>query len=416
MKTMMKRGVIGLAMLLLVSGGAYVGLDLGRDPEPTYVTEPVRRGDIELTVLASGMLQASKLVSVGAQVSGQIEVLAVSLGDPVKQGDLIAQIDSKTQQNNLKEAKASLASIDAQIQAKQAQLKQAGLEFKRQTNMLAADASSRADFESAQASLAVYQADLAQLNAQREQALINVDSAETDLGYTRITAPMDGTVVYTAVEAGQTLNANQSTPTIVELAQLERMTVKAQISEADVTRVKAGQTVYFTTLGQSDKRYYTRLRAIEPGPTSMDGDDSDMTVSDSEAVYYNGLFDVENPEGVLRIGMTTEVSIVQQAAENALLVPAQVLQKALPPQRVRDASVERPPQPPQGKRTRSEAFWQVPVLVNGTLEQRRVKVGINNKVYAEIVEGLSEGDQVVTGMSNGEATFSSSRGRPPMRF
>ncbi len=400
MKKSMKRGLIALAVLLMLSGVAYTLLDLGSAPEPTYITEPVRRGDIESTVLASGMLQASRLVSVGAQVSGQIETLAVSLGDAVKKGDLIAQIDSKTQQNNLQEAKASLASIDAQIQAKRAQLKQAQLEFNRQQNMLSAEASSRADYESAQATLAVYRADLAQLSAQREQAEISVDSAETDLGYTRITAPMDGTVVYTAVEAGQTVNANQSTPTIVELAQLDRMTVKAQISEADVTSVKAGQEVYFATLGQSDKRYYTRLRAIEPGPTSMDGDDSDMTVSDSEAIYYNGLFDVDNPEGVLRIGMTAEVSIVQQAAKNALLVPSQVLQAV--------TSAQQGPQ--AGK------AWQVPVLTNGKLEYRRVRVGINNKIRAEILEGLQEGDQVVTGMSNGESTFSSGRGRSPLGF
>ncbi len=396
MKKSMKRGVIALAVLLVLTGVFYTVLDLGSAPEPTYITEPVRRGDIESTVLASGMLQASRLVSVGAQVSGQIETLAVSLGDPVKQGDLIAQIDSKTQQNKLQEAKASLTSIDAQIQAKRAQLKQAQLEYKRQQNMFSAEASSRADYESAQATLAVYQADLAQLNAQREQAEISVDSAETDLGYTRITAPMDGTVVYTAVEAGQTVNANQSTPTIVELAQLDRMTVKAKISEADVTSVKAGQTVYFTTLGQSDRRYYTQLRAIEPGPTSMDGDDSDMSVSDSEAIYYHGLFDVDNPEGVLRIGMTAEVSIVQQAAQNALLVPSQILQAA--------------PSAGEGP------AWQVPVLVKGKLEYRRVRVGINNKIRAEILQGLNEGDEVVTGMSNGETTFSSRRGRSPLGF
>lgn len=412
----MKRALIVMALLLALAGALYTGLGLGKAPEPAYITEPVRRGDIESTVLASGMLQASRLVSVGAQVSGQIEVLAVNLGDQVKKGDLIAQIDSKTQQNNLKEAKASLASIDAQIQAKQAQLKQARLEYQRQKNMLTAEASSRAEYESAEASLAVYQADLAQLKAQREQAEINVDSAETDLGYTRITAPMDGTVVYTAVEAGQTVNANQSTPTIVELAQLDKMTIKAQISEADVTSVRVGQKAYFTTLGQSDKRYYTRLRAIEPGPTLMDGDDSDMTVSDSEAIYYNGLFDVENPEGVLRIGMTAEVSIVQQEAENALLVPAQILQQA-PLSRPPTAERKTSGAPEAGGRVpRGAKTWQVPVLANGTLEYRPVEVGINNKIRAEILEGLSEGDQVITGMSTGESTFSSRRSGPPMRF
>ena len=166
------------------------------EPAPTYATENVQRGDIENAVLANGMLQAAKLVNVGAQVSGQIQKLAVSLGDEIKQGDLIAQIDSLTQQNNLKESQASLDSLNAQYRAKQAQIKQAQYEYKRQKGMLAAEASSRADYESAEATLAIYQADLAQLTAEIEKAKINVDSAEVDLGYTTISAPMDGTVVY----------------------------------------------------------------------------------------------------------------------------------------------------------------------------------------------------------------------------
>lgn len=390
-----KFGLIGLAVIGLVAAASYGYTVYSAEPPPSYVTEAVRTGKIEQTVLATGMLQASKLVNVGAQVSGQIESLAVALGEQVKEGDLIAQIDSLSQQNNLKEAEASLKSIDAQIRAKKAQIEQASLEFARQERMQAANASARADFESARASLTVYRAELEQLNAQREQAVVSVDTAKLDLGYTEITAPMDGTVVYTAVEQGQTVNANQSTPTIVEMAQLDKMTVEAQISEADVINVKPGQEAYFTILGQPDKRYRGTLRAIEPGPTLMDGDDADMSASDSDAIYYNGLFDVDNPEGVLRIGMTAEVSIVLANADNALLVPAQILQKK-----------------PAG---RGESGYQVPVLADGKLEYRPVKVGINNKVFAQITEGLSEGDQVVTGMSNGDGNMFQAR-RGPMGF
>lgn len=131
------------------------------------MTEPVHRGDIENSVLANGMLQASKLVNVGAQVSGQIQSLPLALGDEVKKGDLIAQIDSLAQQNNLKEALASLKSINAQYRAKQAQIHQAELEFIRQQEMLADRASSRADYEAAEANLTVYRAELEQLEAQK---------------------------------------------------------------------------------------------------------------------------------------------------------------------------------------------------------------------------------------------------------
>lgn len=401
MKKPIKYTLLSLVTLTLLGALSYGYLNYSAAPTASYVTEPVRRGTIEQTVLATGMLQASKLVSVGAQVSGQIESLNVSLGQAVKKGELIAQIDSLSQQNNLKDAQASLKSLDAQIRAKKAQIEQAQLEFERQRKMQAADASARADYESARASLTVYRAELEQLSAQREQALVSVDTAELNLGYTEITAPMDGTVVYTAVEAGQTVNANQSTPTIVEMARLDRMTVKAQISEADVINVQPGRPVYFTILGQPNQRYEATLRAIEPGPTSMDGDDSDMTASDSEAIYYNGLFDIDNPNGILRIGMTAEVSIVLQRAEDALLVPAQVLQQTS--------------SAPGTSAKQGSPAYQVPVLVNGKLEYRPVSIGINNKVFAEITDGVSEGEQVVTGMSNGDGTMFQAR-RGPMGF
>ncbi len=378
---------------ILLTGAAGVYFLQPSEAPSSYATEAVRKGNIEKAVLANGMLQASKLVNVGAQVSGQIQSLAVSLGDEIKQGDLIAQIDSLTQQNSLKEAQASLNSLNAQYKAKQAQIKQANYEYVRQKGMLAAKASSRADFENAEATLAIYKAELAQLDAEIEKAKINVDSANVDLGYTTINAPMDGTVVYTSVEEGQTVNANQTTPTIIELAKLDTMTVKAEISEADVIFVHPGQTAVFTILGQSNKQYQGTLRAIEPGPTIMDGDDSDLTISDSDAIYYNAVFDVDNPEGILRIGMTAQVSIVLEKSQDTLIIPAQVLQRA------------------GGKDA-----YTVPVLENGQVVQKPVKVGINNKVNVEIVSGLQEGDLVVLGSTMDPSSATGRRSRPPMRF
>ncbi|PNH82512.1 efflux RND transporter periplasmic adaptor subunit [Vibrio diazotrophicus] len=382
-----KKVFVVLTLIAGMSGAGYYFYP--KEAPPSFVTEAVRRGDIENTVLATGMLQASKLVAVGAQVSGQIEKLGVKLGDEIKQGDLVAQIDSLTQQNSLKEANASLSKLKAQIIAKQAQIRQAQSEYTRQKSMLADRASSQADYESAQATLAVYKAELEQLKAELEQAKISVDSAQVDLGYTTITAPMDGTVVYSAVEEGQTVNANQTTPTIIELAQLERMTVKAQISEADVVNVKSGLPVYFTILGKPNHQYHATLRAIEPGPTLMDGDDSDLSVSNDEAIYYHGLFEVDNPDKTLRIGMTAQVSIVLNKADNALLVPAQVV-------------IKQPGKTPH---------YQVPVLVNGQQEMRDVTIGINNKVFTEITSGLEEGDQIIIGTPNSAGTRSSRIGQ-----
>ncbi len=392
MKKTTKRILSAFIVLSALGAGGYYGYTSQAQQPITYATDPVKRGHIENSVLANGMLQASKLVSVGAQVSGQVQQLNVALGDQIKKGDMIAKIDSLTQENSLKEAQASLASLQAQYEAQQAQILQYQQEFNRQKAMLADNASSRSDYETAASNLAVAKAELKQLDAQIQQAKISVDTAKLDLSYTTILAPMDGTVVYTAVEVGQTVNANQSTPTIVELANLQTMTVKAEISEADVIHVAPKQAVYFTILGQPNHKYEATLRAVEPGPTSMDGDDSDMTSNDSDAVYYNGLFDIDNAKGLLRIGMTAQVSIILNQSDDALLIPAQVLT------------------PSQEKR----GYYQVPVLVNNQVVYKQVKVGINNKVTAEIIEGLDEGNEIVLGDSSNGSALPNRFRRSPM--
>ncbi|QHI97872.1 efflux RND transporter periplasmic adaptor subunit [Xylophilus rhododendri] len=348
-------------------------------PPPQYVTAAVTRGDLEDSVLATGTLQAFKQVSVGAQVSGQVKTLAVKLGDPVKKGDLIAEIDSVPQQNTLRNAEAALNSVKAQLAAQQATLLQAQLNFRRQQQLLAGEAGSQLDFETAQATYESAKATAASLTAQIAQAGITADTARVNLGYTRIVAPIDGQVVAIVTQQGQTVNANQTTPTIVKVAQLDTVTVKSQISEADVVKVKPGQKVYFTILGEPDNRYYATLRTVEPAPDSILTDtttsSSTSTTTSTTAVYYNGLFDVANPEGKLRISMTAQVSIVRGEAKNALTIPTSALG---------------PRGPDGGYRVRV-------VGADGTAQPRQVKTGINNNVSVQVTEGLAEGDRVVLG-------------------
>ncbi|RBW49808.1 efflux RND transporter periplasmic adaptor subunit [Marinobacter sp. F3R11] len=370
-----------IILLIVVGIAAAVGYQYtmtGTAP-PAFITDTVRKGNIENVVLANGVLYPSKLVSVGAQVSGMIDKMDVEVGDYIKEGDLIAQIDNLAQQNALKEAQASLKSINAQYVAKQAQIKAAEAEFIRKKNMLKDGATSQAEYDEAESTLAVYRAELDQLSAEKEKAVISVDDAKLDLSYTTISSPMDGTVIYVSVEEGQTVNTNQSTPSIIELAQLDVMTVKAQVSEADIIHVHPGQEVYFTILGSTGKRYPGVLRSIEPGPTLLTGDDTTLTIGDDEAIYYNALFDVENPDNELHFGMTAQVSIVLENAADALLVPAQALVR----------------KPGRGD------FWQVLVTQGDHAEPRDVEVGINNKIYAQILSGLEEGDEIVIGQSSG---------------
>lgn len=367
-----------LALLVLLVG--YTALKASRPaPPPRLATSPVTIADIEDTVIATGTIESSQLVSVGAQASGQIKSVKVQVGDQVEAGDLIAEIDATTQLNSLRAAEAAVTTNRAQREVQAANLRLAELNHRRQKALLEEDATTRSAFESAEAQ---YHTALAQKNAtdaQAEQVQSQLDTARANLGYTRIVAPMSGTVVAIVVREGQTVNAVQSSPTIVKLAKLDTVTVTAGISEADVARVKPGQTVYFTTLGNPRKRYYGKLRSIAPAPTSIEQDTGGRSANagggSTQAVYYNAVFEVPNSEGDLRIAMTAQVYVVLAEAKQVLAVPAAALGDAMP----------------DGKYT-------VRVLdAQGRPEPRQISVGINNNVMAEVTAGLAEGEQVVMG-------------------
>lgn len=380
--------LIALVVLALAGCGYYVKQQwFTQSSAPNYVTAAVSRGDVEKTVLASGKLEGFQQVSVGAQVSGQLKHLAVELGQNVKAGELIAEIDSLTQQNALRNAEAALTTARADLASQQATLAQAKANYERQKQLRAADASSRAEFEAAEQVFKVAEANIQSQKARIAQAEIATDTAKLNLGYTRIVAPMDGQVVAIVTKEGQTVNANQSAPTIIILAQLDTMTIKAEISEADVTRVKPGQPVYFTILGEPDKRYDATLRSIEPAPESISSAGAATTTNNTAAaIYYNGLFDVPNPDHSLRISMTAQVYIVQGSAKDVLTIPASALRRRLP-----------------------EGGYIVQVLgEDGQAVPTKVQIGMNNNITAEVISGLAEGDRVVVSDSNG-----ASAARPP---
>ncbi|CNI51882.1 HlyD family secretion protein [Yersinia bercovieri] len=368
-----------IAVVFIVSTVALV-IYWQRPPPPAYVTAPARLGDIENAVLATGRLDAFERVNVGAQVSGQVKSLKVKLGDQITKGQLVADIDSLPQRNELRTAEAALNIVKADRQAKQAQLKQAESHFKRQRRMLNDEASSREDFEKAEEQLATTRAELLSLDAKLVQMQVDVEKKKVDLSYTRVLAPMDGIVIAVVTQQGQTVNSSQSAPTIIKLARLDVMTIKAQISEADITHIFAGQKAYFSIFSEPDRRYYATLRTVELAPESVMKDDapgaSNSSATDdtskNASVYYNALLDVPNPENRLRIGMTSQVSLLRENAKNTLLVPIQAVQKT------------------EGKKQ------QVRVLSNsGQLEMREVKTGITDNVDIQILSGLKVGELVV---------------------
>ncbi|WP_413493562.1 efflux RND transporter periplasmic adaptor subunit [Morganella psychrotolerans] len=338
------------------------------------ITTPVRTGNIENTVLAAGKLDAVERVNVGAQVTGQVKNLKVKTGDRVTKDQLIADIDDLQQKNNLRNAEAALDQVKAEKITKDAQLRQAESKFKRQRNMLRDDAGSREEFESAETALATAQADILSLKSRMVQSQIEVDKKKLELSYTRVTAPMDGVVIAVVTRSGQTVNAEQSAPTIVKIAQLDTMTVHTQISEADITRVFPGQKAWFTIFSEPDRRYEATLRMVEPAPDSVLKEDNSNSggTTGNASVYYSALLDVPNPENRLRIAMTAQVSLLISEAKNVLLIPA--------------AAVT----------TTADNRQEVMVInASGIPEPREISTGITNNIDIQILSGLREGEEVV---------------------
>ena len=391
-----RHGVAALAVCgALAAGAAALGVGQSQGGDGSQVlTAPVARGDIEVTVLAQGTIKPRNLVAVGAQASGRITTIAVELGQTVRQGDLIAEIDSVNQRNALKSAESDLAVARAQRVEREATLDLAERTLVRLEKLQRSNLTLQNEYDTAVSNVAVARAQIDALDAQIAQAEVAIQTAEANLAYTRITAPADGTVLAITAQQGQTVNAAQSAPTIVVLGDLTQMEVFAQISEADIGRVEPGQKVWFTTLGAPDRRYEAVLEAVAPAPESIVNDSSlgggtGSGSTASEAIYYNGRFSVPNPDGRLRTYMTAEVHIVLGQARDVLTVPSIALGAP-----------------------GADGQYRLQVQgSDGSLQERAVSVGLNDKVMAEITDGLQEGEQIVTGSGTSQGGPS---GRNPL--
>ncbi len=358
-----------LALLaLLVATGSVAWRWLGATAAPpAFATATVRTASIEDTVGALGNIQPRDYVDVGAQVSGQLKVIQVKIGDRVKAQDLLAEIDATVYRARVDANRAQLANLRAQLDERQARLTLAQQVLKRQQALRKANATSEEALEQAQAEMAAVTAQIAALEAQLGQTESELRANEANLSYTRIYAPMGGTIVSITARQGQTLNANQSAPIILRIADLAVMTVEAQVSEADIGKLKIGQEVYFSTLGNPDRRYTGHLQQILPTPEVV-----------NNVVLYDALFDVPNPEGTLMTQMTAQVFFVVARAETVLTVPASALRAG-------------------GPRGHSDGASVLVLGKDGAVERRPVEVGVATRTEVEIRSGLHEGETVVTG-------------------
>jgi len=389
----MKKRFFILLGLLIAAGVTYYFFSSNNKQETTYLTESVTRGNIEKTVVASGSVESVNEVDVGAQASGKITKLYVKLGQEIKKGEMIADIDSTTQINTLNTKKAALVSYQAQLKAKKTAYDVALSSYNRLSKLYTQKATSLDSVNTAKSTLDNAKAEMEAIEANIKQAEIEVNTAETNVGYTKITAPMDGTVISVPVSEGQTVNANQTTPTIVTIADLSKMKIKPEISEGDITKVKAGQEVSFTILSDSQTVYHSVIDSVDPANTttsdssSTSSSTSSSSSSTTSAIYYYANVLIDNPDRTLRIGMTTENNIKIANAKDVLLVSNMAIQK-------RD-----------GK--------SVVNILNdkNQPEQREVETGVQNDFQTEIKSGLNEGEKVIVSqVANGEKVGSMPRG------
>lgn len=367
------RRVALVAIVLGGLAGGLLGLNRAPDVSPPQ-TARVDRGDIEKSVLATGILKPARQVNVGAQVNGQLKKLYVKPGDRVAQGQLLAEIDPTLQLNELRKSQAELRSAQAQKLASQAQLKQYQLELARQRALARDRAGVPSDLEKAQAQ---HDAQLAQLKvneSQIVQAEVAQETARANLAFTRITAPIDGEVLGIVTQEGQTIVSSQSAPTILVMADVDTMMVHTRISENDILQVRAGQPLWFYVAADPRRRYEGVMGAIQQAPAeALEADPLGRNSSQqTAAVYYNGVFAVANGERRLRTAMTAQVFIITERATGVVRLPMAALGEAL-----------------DGER------YQIRVLEGQRVVARSVRIGKRDRRYAEVLEGVRVGEQVL---------------------
>ena len=382
----MKKFIKFIAVLAVLAGVGYYFYDKNFNvPQgDQFITSKAVRGELVKSIESNGEIYATELIDVGAQVGGQIKKLYVKLGDVVKAGDMIAEIDSATQQNNVDTKKAQLGIYEAKLNSAKVALEISKTKFKREQELFAKNATSKEEFENAKNTLAANEASLKEIEAQIVQAKISLNTAQIDLGYTKITAPKDGVVVSVQVEEGQTVNSNQTTPTIVNIADLSKVQLKMEIAEGDITKIKVGSRVEYSILSEPNRKFHAQISSIDPGLTTLSNGKYSTTTSSgsttssssSSAIYYYAKAIVDNPDGTLRIGMTTQNTIILDSAKDAVIVPSIAVKKE------------------DGK----SVVYVLKRDENGleTAERREVQTGLIDSLKTQILSGVEEGEEVVT--------------------
>jgi len=389
----------------VLAGGVWWWGPWRGDDAPPPETTAVARGSLRVEVSALGTLQPLQFVDVGTQVTGQLRKLHVVIGQAVKKGELIAEIDPTLFESRVGQTSALILNSQAQLADRRAQLALARQTAERNRTLMGSDAVSRQELEASEAALRQAEAGVRSIEAQIRQQDAALVFDRTNLRYTKIYAPMDGTVVSITARQGQTLVAAQQAPVILRIADLGTMTVQAQVSEADISRIREGNPASFNTLGLPERRWTGRVRQILPTPEVL-----------NNVILYNVLFDVANPDGVLMPQMSAQVSFLLAEVKDTIVIPARALLPKVGRNKGggKDAAKGGGKDGGGGERSGAEVARagagggaqdaggplpgrkaRVEVLESGKPVERPVRIGLETRNEVQVLEGLREGETLV---------------------
>lgn len=372
---------IAVAMVLLALVGAAVFYPRG--PKIEYETAKISRGDLTVTVSATGTLQPGNKVDVGTEVSGKVDQLLVDSNDQVKQGQLMAVINTDTVKAQLEQFRATLAQARATLATNEATVVQTDAKRKRYHN-LQDGAASVQDVQTADADYARAVASVALAKGQIQAAEAQITNMETQIGKAKVTAPIDGVVLSRAVSVGQTVQASFSAPVLYTLASdLSVMQLSVDIDEADVGVVKEGQKATFTVDAFPNRKFDAKLVTLY-----------NSSKTTNNVVTFPGSLLVDNRGLLLRPGLTATAQILVAEVKNALLVPNAALRFTPPP-----LALDNKPPPPAAKVPDGKQGGRIWTLANPNArpEPRDLILGRSDGVSTEVLSGkLAVGDAVLT--------------------
>jgi HlyD family secretion protein len=369
----MKKILISLAVVIALGAAAYFIFRTDQS-DLKYRTEKVTRGDIISSITATGTVNAVTMVLVGTQVSGTIKNIYVDFNSPVKQGQLIAQIDPAIFEAQVAQAQANLLSAKANVEKAVVALADAKRSMNRQKELFERNLVARSDLDAAETAYETANTQVSAAKAQVSQTEAALRIAETNLRYTKIISPVNGIVVSRNVDIGQTVAASFQTPTLFNIAQdLTKMQVDSSVAEADIGKIQVGQPVEFTVDAYPDSPFSGRVSEIRNAPITV-----------QNVVTYDVVVKVDNPELRLKPGMTANVSVIVSSKKDVLRVANMAL---------RFRPSEKREMMKQKEREKGSGVW---VLENRKPKRLAITTGISDGIYTELLSGeISEGQELL---------------------